>query len=403
MKKIFILSLAALPLFAAAQVPSYVPANGLVGWWPFNGNANDESGNGNNGTVNGATLTTDRNGNVNAAYSFDGVNDNIDVADNVGFGFLLNNSYTVNHWVFLNNTTGTQNFIGQGDGEGQYQNRFWRSYLNQGNYKIHIRGNGSDPFDTYCTSPVQSTGQWVMMTMVRNYNSNLVLYINGIQVMSQQDITGSASNFTQTRNILFGCFFDAAQNSNSNFLNGSLDDIGIWNRALTPCEIQALHNSGNNGLTLTTSATNLCVSDGSATLLALPSGGTWSGTGVTGNAFNPAVSGAGTFYAVYTVTNASGCVVSDSLAITVDLCTGITENASSSFTVYPNPANNNITVSWSTVDIKTLTLRDAAGRVVRTYNVNGTQAQLSLEGLASGVYFLSVGEDTKAVQRIVKQ
>ena len=58
MKKLLLLTLAALPLFAAAQVPSYVPANGLVGWWPFNGNANDESGNGNNGTVNGATLPT---------------------------------------------------------------------------------------------------------------------------------------------------------------------------------------------------------------------------------------------------------------------------------------------------------------------------------------------------------
>ena len=40
----------------AQNVPSYVPANGLVGWWPFAGNANDESGNGNNGLVNGATL-----------------------------------------------------------------------------------------------------------------------------------------------------------------------------------------------------------------------------------------------------------------------------------------------------------------------------------------------------------
>ena len=43
-----------------AQVPSYVPSNGLVGWWGFNGNANDESGNGNNGTVFGASLSTDR-------------------------------------------------------------------------------------------------------------------------------------------------------------------------------------------------------------------------------------------------------------------------------------------------------------------------------------------------------
>jgi hypothetical protein len=61
MKKITTIILAV--LFTAnlmAQVPNYLPTNGLVGWWPFNGNANDESGNGNNGTENGATLTTDR-------------------------------------------------------------------------------------------------------------------------------------------------------------------------------------------------------------------------------------------------------------------------------------------------------------------------------------------------------
>jgi hypothetical protein len=61
---------------AFAQVPSFVPTNGLVGWWPFNGNANDESGNGNNGTVNGATLTTDRFGNANSAYFFNGNSSN---------------------------------------------------------------------------------------------------------------------------------------------------------------------------------------------------------------------------------------------------------------------------------------------------------------------------------------
>jgi hypothetical protein len=55
---------------AATNIPSYVPTNGLVGYWPFNGNANDESGNGNNGVVNGATLTADRFGNVGKAYGF---------------------------------------------------------------------------------------------------------------------------------------------------------------------------------------------------------------------------------------------------------------------------------------------------------------------------------------------
>ena len=57
----------------AQTLPSYLPANGLVGWWPFNGNAQDESGNGNHGMVNGASLSADRFGNVGKAYSFNGM------------------------------------------------------------------------------------------------------------------------------------------------------------------------------------------------------------------------------------------------------------------------------------------------------------------------------------------
>ena len=53
--------------------------DGLVAYYPFNGNANDESGNGNDGTVIGATLTADRSGNPDSAYSFNGVNDYINV------------------------------------------------------------------------------------------------------------------------------------------------------------------------------------------------------------------------------------------------------------------------------------------------------------------------------------
>lgn len=56
-------------LAMAQNVPNYVPTNGLVGWWPFTGNANDESGNGNHAVVNAALLTSDRTGNANTAYS----------------------------------------------------------------------------------------------------------------------------------------------------------------------------------------------------------------------------------------------------------------------------------------------------------------------------------------------
>jgi hypothetical protein len=83
MRKIAVIAYTVLISFQIlAQVPSYVPTNGLVGWWPFTGNAIDSSGNGNNGTVNGETLTTDRFGNANKAYSFDG-NDFIEVNSSI--------------------------------------------------------------------------------------------------------------------------------------------------------------------------------------------------------------------------------------------------------------------------------------------------------------------------------
>ena len=82
MKKIFIVLLIQLihiTYFSSQTIPSYVPTNGLIGWWPFNNNANDESGNGNNGTVNGATLTEDRNNLANNAYNFDGNSQSIQI------------------------------------------------------------------------------------------------------------------------------------------------------------------------------------------------------------------------------------------------------------------------------------------------------------------------------------
>ena len=82
-KKSVLLTALAIAGFAvtslAQTVPNYVPSNGLVGWWPFNGNATDESINTNDGTVNGATLTADRFGNANSAYSFQ--NQNITISN----------------------------------------------------------------------------------------------------------------------------------------------------------------------------------------------------------------------------------------------------------------------------------------------------------------------------------
>jgi hypothetical protein len=109
MKKKYILAALAFGLSISAkvmaQVPNYVPTNGLIAWYPFNGNANDESGNGNNGTVNGATLTSDRFGNVEKAYSFDGSGNNIQLG-NIPFSSFDNldgSDFTISLWYKLNN------------------------------------------------------------------------------------------------------------------------------------------------------------------------------------------------------------------------------------------------------------------------------------------------------------
>ena len=86
-----------------AQIPSFVPTNGLVGYWPFNGNANDESGNGNNGVVNGATLTSDRFGNAGKAYNFSASERDYIVSSQIGMNNLTG---TFSSWVEFNGPIG---------------------------------------------------------------------------------------------------------------------------------------------------------------------------------------------------------------------------------------------------------------------------------------------------------
>jgi hypothetical protein len=78
-------------------VLSQVPTNGLVAYYPFNGNANDESGNGNNGVVDGAILTTDRFGNAAKAYSFNGVSQKITITDAPLLNF--SSSFSISYWL----------------------------------------------------------------------------------------------------------------------------------------------------------------------------------------------------------------------------------------------------------------------------------------------------------------
>jgi hypothetical protein len=223
---------------AQAQVPSYVPTNGLVGWWPFNGNANDESGIGNNGTANGATLTTDRYGVANKAYSFDGVNNFIDFGDIQS----LNNSNAFSVSAFFN-----YNF------PPTFPND-WYSVVADGSY-ADLNGWGIlikadqilmrelDGFNGLVLNYNFLQNNWYHVAAICESDS-IKLFINGQFIGGnlnlQPTLTLNTANSFRAGN---GAMTNVPPNSHPYYLSGKIDDIGIWNRALTQQEITNLYNS----------------------------------------------------------------------------------------------------------------------------------------------------------------
>jgi hypothetical protein len=155
------------------------------------------------------------------------------------------------------------------------------------------------------------------------------------------------------------------------------------------------------------SATNvMCVNNSPVTLSGNPSGGTYTGTGVSGNTFNPALSGAGTFTTSYTVTDHNNCSNSANKTFTVDLCTGIEEINNGELVIYPNPAKESLTIRLVTglVDNTTIELYDAIGKIVISHKVTDATTTLSLNNLATGIYTVRIISDgNQTVRRIVKQ
>ena len=221
----------------AQNIPSYVPKDGLVGYWPFNGNANDESGNGNHGTNNGATLTIDRNGVANSAYSFDGQKDFIQCLKS---GPIKNASSTSVFWL-KSTQQSYAHIIGYGD-DGN-EGKSYRVTINQ-------NCNSCIAFDTYGNEKgfeTQFLNMWDCYAVVYDSTissdiSNVKIYKNGAlltNISFLQNITNT--DISSILPITFGRFHGTVQQG---FFSGLLDDIAIYNRALTEKEITALY-TGN--------------------------------------------------------------------------------------------------------------------------------------------------------------
>ena len=156
MKK-YILPLLAITMMIATTIQAQIPTNGLVAYYPFSGNANDSSGNGNNGTVYGATLTTDRFGNANSAYSFDGVSNYINIANSILPS--TSTSLSISLW-FIATTNGGEHLISDRSGAG---NESKYSISTDAGYTLGAgceNGDCSGSCGSYTTSTSFSSTNW---------------------------------------------------------------------------------------------------------------------------------------------------------------------------------------------------------------------------------------------------
>ena len=238
------LAIFGLATITSAQVPSYVPTSGLVGWWPFNGNANDESGNGNHGTNNGATLTADRFGTENKAYSFN--SNEIYIPYNSSFNSL---NITVGAWINPNNY-GTS---GQGAaivhryqyGYSKPSGEVFRLMLSQDNLgyiKPEILEVTQNTLSNAPSIIPQNLWSFVLFSFDGN---SLKTYVNGILLATtnnpgfQLNISGNSGLSIGISNQANGLWYP---------FSGKIDDIGFWSRALTQQEITDLYNSNSVGI-----------------------------------------------------------------------------------------------------------------------------------------------------------
>jgi len=234
MKRIFVVTIAVIGLMLMSCPVQADLSSGLVAYYPFNGNANDESRNGNDGTVHGATLATDRCSNDNKAYSFDGTGQRIDIPsiDNSG-------SVTVSLWHYYTGSSDSGSnqvaFIDDNEDHSLAMSDFHSSPIFVFSTDVDIYQIQQNVLD------VSKTIGWHHFCLIYDASdSKGKAYIDG-SLIGTADINGALKTISGND----GHIGIGRTNWNDpSYLNGIIDDVRIYNRALSVSEVQDLYNEG---------------------------------------------------------------------------------------------------------------------------------------------------------------
>jgi len=229
-----------------ACLQAQVPSNGLIAYYSFTGNALDSSGNSNNGTVSGATLTSDRFGQANSAYYFNGISSMISAPYNSSMNIAGSFSISLffkyqgkgtpqkGYWTLINRDGGE---YGWQDPYHIYMMADSAGTLKRGMIVARCATGNSALGDREIHSKdTLNDGQWHNITLVYETGLRYSLYIDShldtaTSVPANWIVANDASPLT------IGVW-----PAYSSYFNGSIDDIRLYNKALTASEVYAIYD-----------------------------------------------------------------------------------------------------------------------------------------------------------------
>ncbi len=222
------------PVFAQSALPTYVPTNGLSAYYNLDSNANDLSGNGNNGVANNVLSVADRHGNLNGAYAFNGVTSHVMINPTTASLDIKNGSSAVSAWVKLNPA-----IVGFAN-----QNIFWRGDT-LGGQDPYTLGIGASSYyylrdatfnrDTI-SKPLVDTLFHHLLATYDSATAVYNLYFDGVLIRSKTGVVSINYNTNNMWNVIGA--IDRGQHQN---FRGVIDDIAVYSRALSACEVWQLY------------------------------------------------------------------------------------------------------------------------------------------------------------------
>ncbi len=227
-----------------AQLPGTL-SDGLVAYYSFNGNANDSVGNLDGEVHGGVTTSSDRFGNPNSAYMFNGSNGVIGPASPLTYPFaLVSNSFTVSVWFQANqdDTLYPQSTDPTIRGHNFIVSPYWGGYGNGAGIGISAGLNGISLteqadryFPTVLTFESSIGSGWVNAVFTVSNNQAPILFVNG---------NLAATGVYTGRDLSFAPFQDTGNGVGGGgygYFNGGIDDLAIWNTALSSTQVSDLY------------------------------------------------------------------------------------------------------------------------------------------------------------------